>query len=103
MTCVNCGKLACYQFDEPCPLGHPDVWELNARDPRIACSEECYYTALESSTARMNLLTPQNIKIAQELLQCAESWEPQARLLGNVTAEEIAALCRCLLSKKGIK
>lgn len=30
--------------------------------------------------------------VARELLQCALSWEPGVRLLGNVTARDIAAL-----------
>lgn len=32
--------------------------------------------------------------IARDLLACALAWEPGVRLLGNVTAEDIAALCR---------
>lgn len=36
-------------------------------------------------------------EIARDVLQCAEAWEPQARLLGNVSAEEIAYLARAVL------
>lgn len=38
---------------------------------------------------------------ATELLQCATAWEPNARLLGNVTADEIAAICESWLRQDG--
>lgn len=37
-------------------------------------------------------------RIARDVLLCATSWEPGARLLGNVTAEEIARVCEAFLS-----
>lgn len=40
-------------------------------------------------------MTPEDAKlIAVDVYNCALSWEPNARLLGNVTALQIGALCR---------
>ena len=36
-------------------------------------------------------------KIAEELLICACSWEPNVKLLGNVTAKDIEYLCDYLI------
>lgn len=36
-------------------------------------------------------------RAARELLACAEAWEPDACLLGNVRASEIASVCRAAL------
>jgi hypothetical protein len=40
-------------------------------------------------------------QIAREVLRCATHWQGQARILGNVQADEIAALCRYVLKIKG--
>ena len=34
-------------------------------------------------------------QVATELLRCAVAWEPGARVLGNVTAHELAAYVIC--------
>lgn len=39
-------------------------------------------------------------RIAADLLACAESWEPDVCLLGNVRAREIASLCRAALASR---
>lgn len=39
--------------------------------------------------------------IARDLLACATSWEPGVRLLGNVTAREVATLCRDRITERG--
>lgn len=39
-------------------------------------------------------------QIATNLLACAASWEPDVRLLGNVRADEIAALCRSVVERE---
>ena len=36
--------------------------------------------------------------VAQELKKCADSWQPKARLLGNVRAEDISRLCEANVS-----
>jgi hypothetical protein len=36
--------------------------------------------------------------VAGDVLQCAMSWEPNVCLIGNVTAEEIAALAAAALT-----
>lgn len=35
--------------------------------------------------------------IAREVLACAQSWMPEARLVGNVRADEVARLARAVL------
>lgn len=45
-------------------------------------------------------LTGEHVKAyrtAQEMLQCAKSWAPDARLMGNVRAGDIAELCELLM------
>ena len=41
--------------------------------------------------------TNQAKKIAQQLSICASSWDPEARLLSNITAADIDALCQWVL------
>jgi hypothetical protein len=36
-------------------------------------------------------------RTAQEMLQCAKAWHPDARLMGNVRAGDIAAVCEFLI------
>lgn len=38
-------------------------------------------------------------KIVNEMLECAESWVPEARLIGNVQAGDIAKVCRAMLEE----
>lgn len=38
--------------------------------------------------------------VAEELKRCAKSWNPKARLLGNVRSEDIVRLCDNLYVKK---
>ena len=38
-------------------------------------------------------------RIAADLCDCAEGWEADARLLGNVTAEEIRDLCQWVMDQ----
>ncbi len=38
-------------------------------------------------------------QIARDLGNCAEAWEANACLLGNVTAEEIRDLCQWVVNK----
>ena len=40
---------------------------------------------------------PSVLVVASKLLECAESWEPECRLVGNVRADEIVSLCRAVL------
>lgn len=40
--------------------------------------------------------SPELPGLVAELRQCASSWEPGARLLGNVTAESIVRICDLL-------
>ena len=35
-----------------------------------------------------------HLDTARELRKCADSWVPDARLVGNVRADDIAALCK---------
>lgn len=37
------------------------------------------------------------LAIAIDLSRCASSWEPEARLLGNIRADELAFLARTVL------
>jgi hypothetical protein len=37
--------------------------------------------------------------VAQELLKCCNSWDPKARLLGNIRAEDIARICHKILEE----
>lgn len=39
--------------------------------------------------------------IAKAVQECALAWEPNARLLGNVCAEDIADLCSAVLARWG--
>ena len=39
-------------------------------------------------------------KIAEELRICACSWEPNAKLLGNVSAKDIEHLCNYVIYKE---
>ena len=38
-------------------------------------------------------------KVVNEVLECAESWVPEARLIGNVRADDIATMCRAILAE----
>lgn len=38
--------------------------------------------------------------IAKAVQECALAWEPDARLVGNVRAEDIADLCSALLARR---
>ena len=40
-----------------------------------------------------------DLKTVNEVLACAESWVPSARLIGNVRAGDIAAMCRAILEE----
>ena len=56
----------------------------------------CYDTANASGEGRKP--APERIeRIARDLGNCAESWEADACLLGNVTAEEIRDLCQWVI------
>jgi len=56
----------------------------------------CYDTANTSGEGRKP--APERIeRIARDLSNCAESWEADACLLGNVTAEEIRDLCQWVI------
>ena len=37
--------------------------------------------------------------VVKEILHCAETWEPDATLIGNVRAGDIAELCRAVIRK----
>jgi hypothetical protein len=39
-------------------------------------------------------------KIAEELRTCASSWDTNAKLLGNVSAEDIMYLCNYVIYSK---
>lgn len=39
---------------------------------------------------------------ARELLACAEAWEPDVCLFGNVRADEIASVCRAALVSEAV-
>jgi len=41
------------------------------------------------------------ISIAMAVQECASAWEPTARLIGNVCAEDIADLCGAVLARWG--
>lgn len=42
--------------------------------------------------------SPEKLKsTATEILLCAKAWEPDARLMGNVRAEDIASLCEAFV------
>jgi len=41
-------------------------------------------------------------KTVNEVLECARSWNPNARLIGNVTAGDIADMC-CSIINEGQK
>lgn len=77
------------------------VWELldaaasapPAREPDAATPPN---ERLMAATAGPDAGT-MNEGVAGDVLACAESWEPSARLLGNVRADEIAALCRAFI------
>lgn len=38
--------------------------------------------------------------IARDVLACADAWEPAACLMGNVRADELAALARAILGEE---
>jgi hypothetical protein len=42
-------------------------------------------------------------QIADDVLRCATSWEPSARLIGNVSAKELAALSLWVLTAHGVE
>jgi len=45
---------------------------------------------------------PEDVRAAaEELLRCAESWDPGARVMGNVTAEQVVSVARTVLSGQG--
>ena len=48
--------------------------------------------------ARADVTDPPLVDVARRALECAESWDPQARVLGNVRAADIARLCRAFMA-----
>lgn len=38
-------------------------------------------------------------KTVNEMLECAESWVPEARIIGNVRAGDIAKVCRSIIAE----
>ena len=48
--------------------------------------------------AKADVTDPPLVDVARRALECAESWDPQARVLGNVRAADIARLCRAFMS-----
>lgn len=40
-----------------------------------------------------------NWLVVNQVLECAESWVPDARLIGNVRAGDIAEMCRAIISE----
>lgn len=40
------------------------------------------------------------LDLARELARCAAAWEPDVRLVGNLRADEIAAICAALLASE---
>jgi hypothetical protein len=48
----------------------------------------------ESRKPLCEYTTGELYETALALRQCAQSWEPQVCLLGNVTAESIEAMCK---------
>jgi hypothetical protein len=60
------------------------------------------------AAARAALVQPERegpseriISIAKAVQECAFSWEPDARLIGNVCAEDVADLCDAALARWG--
>ena len=48
--------------------------------------------------AKADVTDPPLVDVARRALECAESWDPQARVLGNVRAADIARLCRAFMA-----
>jgi len=73
-----------------------------------ALIEEAPYESPTTCLARALLSQPEPegpsdriISIAMAVQECASAWEPTARLIGNVCAEDIADLCGAVLARWG--
>lgn len=76
--------------------GHEGEIEFEiAREAHDARLEQARVLAYE--TARRTVIPPSALATLRKLRTCAQSWEPGARLIGNVTADEIVAACTAVL------
>ena len=90
-----------YHLDEPIRLDDdkpacPNQDSLEAVMQRCVMQEESFRSLIKpAAMSRME-------RIARDVLDCAEAWDHDARLLGNVTAEEIRDMCRFLLGSNDL-
>ena len=76
--------------DGPLAVHRRDEAKLRAVRERLAKAP--------TMEVKADVTDPPLVDVARRALECAESWDPQARVLGNVRAADIARLCRAFMA-----
>ena len=74
----------------------PDLQRAQARAAARAVRERL--AKAPTMEVKADVTDPPLVDVARRALECAESWDPQARVIGNVRAADIARLCRAFMA-----
>jgi hypothetical protein len=98
-TCQFCGRPFARGMCEETIVGMPGVPGVLKICPSCDDALTKYRTPTIRDHERRTTLTAEEARIARGLQACAAAWEPDIRLIGNLTAREIERFASAILSR----